>query len=145
LSNRAALGLPSYRAQLNYEVNMAANVALRNKILNDYGAAIGTGTLTIYSGTPPASGDAALSGNTALAAHTLTGFADASAGSMSANAISDETIDATGTATFARTTSGSYVEQLTLGTSGTQVIVSSTSYVAGGTSQITSVTITKGA
>jgi len=124
---------------------MSANVALRNKILNDYGAAIGTGTLTIYSGTAPANADTALSGNTALAVHTLAGFAGASSGSMSANAIADDTIDATGTATFARIVSGSYVEQLTLGTIGAQVIVSSTSYVAGGTSQITSVTITKGA
>lgn len=121
------------------------NIALRNKVLNDFGAAIGTGTLTIYSGTPPANDDAALSGNTALAAHTLAGFASASSGSMTANAIADDTIDATGTATFARITSGSYVQQLTVGTSGTQVVVSSTSYVAGGTSEITSVTITKGA
>ena len=64
---------------------------------------------------------------------------------MSANAIANDTIDATGTATFARIVSGSFTEQLTLGTSGTQVIVSTTSYVAGGTSQIISVTVTKGA
>jgi hypothetical protein len=124
---------------------MSANVALRNKILNDYGVAIGTGTLTIYSGTPPASADAALSGNTALATHTLTGFASAASGSMSANAIADDTIDATGTASFARIVSGGFTEQLTLGTSSAQVIVSSLSYVAGGTSQIISVTVTKGA
>ncbi len=126
---------------------MSANVALRNKILNDYGAAIGTGTLTIYSGTAPANADTALSGNTALAAHALAGFAGASSGSMTANAIADVTIGGSGTQTptFARIVSGSYVEQLTVGTSGAQVIVSSLSYVAGGTSQITSVTITKGA
>jgi hypothetical protein len=124
---------------------MSANIALRNKILNDYGVAVGTGTLTIYSGTPPANADTALSGNTALAAHALTGFAAAASGSMLANAIADDTIDATGTASFARIVSGSYTEQLTLGTSGAQVIVSSTSYVAGGTSQIVSVTVTKGA
>lgn len=124
---------------------MSANVALRNKTLNDYGAAIGTGTLTIYSGTPPANADTALSGNTALAAHTLAGFAAASSGSMLANSIADDTIDADGTATFARIASGSYVEQLTLGTSAAQVIVSSTNYAAGGTSQIISVTVTKGA
>lgn len=124
---------------------MASNVALRNKILNDYGAAISTGTLTIYSGTVPASADAALSGNTALAAHTLAGFAAASAGSMTANAIAPDTIDATGTATFARIVSGSYTEQLTVGTSGTNVIVPTTSYVSGGTSSITSLTVAKSA
>jgi hypothetical protein len=124
---------------------MSQNIALRNKILNDYGTTIGTGTLTIYSGTPPVSADAALSGNTALATHTLAGFAAAASGSMSANAIADDTIDATGTASFARIVSGGFTEQLTLGTSSAQVIVSSLSYVAGGTSQIISVTVTKGA
>jgi hypothetical protein len=126
---------------------MAQNIALRNKVLNDYGAAVGTGTLTFYSGTAPASADAALSGNTALAAHTLAGFAAASAGSMSANAIADDQIGVTGTATFARITQGAYVEQLTVGAagSGAQVIVSTTAYVAGGTSQVVSVTIGKAA
>jgi hypothetical protein len=126
---------------------MAQNIALRNKVLNDYGAAIGTGTLTIYSGTPPASADAALSGNAALAAHALAGFSAASAGSMSANAITDDPIDATGTASFARIVSGSYIEQLTLGVSGSgaQVIVTTTAYVSGGTSQVTSLTIGKAA
>lgn len=126
---------------------MSGNVALRNKQLSDYGTAMGTGVLTIYSGTPPASADAALSGNTALAAHTLAGFAAPSAGSMSANAIANATITGSGTntATFARLVSGSYTEQLAVGTSGTPVIVTTTSYVAGGTSQITSVTLTRGA
>lgn len=68
-----------------------------------------------------------------------------SAGSMTANAIADDTIDATGTATFARLVAGSYTEQLAVGTSGTPVIVTTTSYVAGGTSQITSLTLTRGA
>lgn len=126
---------------------MAQNIALRNKVLNDYGATIGTGTLTFYSGTVPASADTDLSGNTALAAHTLAGFAAASAGSMSANTISNDPIDETGTATFARITQGTYVEQLTVGVSGSgaQVIVSTTAYVAGGTSQVVSVTIGKAA
>ena len=124
---------------------MSGNVALRNKQLSDYGAAMGAGVLTIYSGTPPANADAALSGNTALAAHTLAGFAAPSAGSMSANAIANDTIDASGTATFARLVAGSYTEQLAVGTSGTPVIVTTTSYVAGGTSQITSLTLTRGA
>ena len=122
---------------------MAANVALRNKMLNDYGVAVGTGTITIYDGTPPATADTALSGNNALAAHTLTGFAAASSGTMTANAITNATISATGTATFARIVSGSYVEQLTLGTSGTQVVVNTTSYVSGGVSQIVSITLSK--
>lgn len=124
---------------------MSGNVTLRNKQLTDYGTLMAAAVMTIYSGTPPANADAALSGNTALAAHTLAGFGTASAGSMSANAIANDTIDATGTATFCRIVAGSYTEQLAVGTSGTPVIVSSTSYVAGGTSQVTSMTLTRAA
>lgn len=122
---------------------MSGNVALRNKQLTDYGTVMATAALTIYSGTVPASADAALSGNTALAAHTLTGFGAASAGSMTANAITNDTIDATGTATFCRLVAGSYIEQLLVGTSGTPVIVNTTSYVSGGVSQIVSITLSK--
>ncbi len=122
---------------------MSGNVALRNKQLTDYGTVMATAVLTIYSGTVPASADAALSGNTALAAHTLTGFGAASAGSMTANAITNDTIDATGTATFCRLVAGSYTEQLLVGTSGTPVIVNTTSYVTGGVSQIVSITLSK--
>ena len=124
---------------------MSGNVTLRNKQLTDYGTLMAAAVMTIYSGTPPANADAALSGNTALAAHTLAGFGTPSAGSMSANAIANDTIDATGTATFCRIVAGSYTEQLAVGTSGTPVIVSSTSYVAGGTSQVTSMTLTRAA
>ncbi len=122
---------------------MSGNVALRNKQLTDCGTVMATATLTIYSGTVPASADAELSGNTAIAAHTLTGFGAASTGSMAANAITNDTIDATGTATFCRLVAGSYTEQLLVGTSGTPVIVNTTSYVTGGVSQIVSITLSK--
>lgn len=124
---------------------MSGNVALRNKQLTDYGTIMASAVMTIYSGTPPASADAALSGNTALAAHTLTGFAAASNGTMAANAIANDTIDATGTATFCRIVAGSYTEQLAVGTTGTPVIVNSTSYVIGGTSQVVSMTLSRSA
>lgn len=126
---------------------MSGNVALRNRQLSNYGTDMAAAVLTIYSGTAPANADAALSGNTALAAHTLTGFAAPSNGSMLANAITNATITGSGTntATFARLVAGSYTEQLAVGTSGTPVIVTTTSYVSGGTSQITSLTLTRGA
>lgn len=116
----------------------AAN-AQANQIATDYS----TASLVIYSGTAPANASTALSGNTALATHTLAGFGAASGGVITANAIADDTIDATGTATFARITAGTKVMQLTLGTSGTEVVVSTTSYSSGGTSSITSLTITQ--
>lgn len=124
---------------------MSGNVALRNKQLTDYGTIMASAVMTIYAGTPPASADAALSGNTALAAHTLAGFAAASNGTMTANAIANDTIDATGTATFCRIVAGSYTEQLPVGTTGTPVIVNSTSYVTGGTSQVVSMTLSRSA
>ena len=61
--------------------------------------------LRIYSGTPPADADAALSGNTLLAELTCASpFApSASGGVLTASAItSDSSADATGTATFFR-------------------------------------------
>jgi hypothetical protein len=72
----------------------------------------GTGTLLLYSGTPPANVDASLSGNTLLATLTFsaTAFgaaADATPGATAtASAITeDSSADATGIATFARAVS----------------------------------------
>lgn len=126
---------------------MSGNVALRNKQLTDYGVVMAAAVMTIYSGTPPANADAELSGNTALATHTLAGFAAASSGSMAANAIANDTIDADGTATFCRIVAGLFTEQLAVGVSGSgaPVIVSSTGYVIGGTSQIVLMTLSRAA
>ena len=100
------------------------------------------GTFVIYSGTPPANAQAALSGNTALATHTLSTFSR-SGGVVTAGAIANDTIDATGTATFFRCIiSGTAELQGTVGTSGTDAIVNSTSYVSGGTSQVISMSFT---
>lgn len=100
------------------------------------------GTFVIYSGTMPANAQAALSGNTALATHTLAAFTR-SGGTVTAGAITNDTIDATGTATFFRCIVGGTAElQGTVGTSGTDAIVNTTSYVTGGTSQVTSMAFT---
>jgi len=68
------------------------------------GADLDSGKYRIYNGTQPADSDTALSGNTLLAglAFGATAFADASGGSITANAITqDSSADATGTMTFA--------------------------------------------
>lgn len=125
---------------------MAGNLALRNKQLDDYGTAMTGATLTLYGGTVPASADAALSGNTAAASHTVAGFNAASNGIKTAQAIADATIsNSVNPVTFARLVNGSYVEQLPVGLSGSgaPVIVSSLDYVAGGNSQIISLTLSK--
>jgi hypothetical protein len=90
----------------------------------------GTGTLQI------------LAGGTVLATHTMAGFGSPSSGVVTANAIANVTIIAGGTANAARIVNGSNQVDLTLGTSGAEVIVSSTNYVQNGTSTVTSVTIT---
>ncbi len=102
------------------------------------------GTFVIYSGTPPANAQTALSGNTALATHTLPTFTR-SGGVVTAGVVSNDTIDASGTATFFRCiVSGTAELQGTVGTSGSgaDAIVNSTTYTSGGTSQVTAMSFT---
>lgn len=107
------------------------------------------GSLRIYSGTPPANADAALSGNTLLATLTFgaTAFGAASNGVATANSITADTnAAATGTATFFRAleTGGSVVVfQGDVATTGAELNLSSTSIVAGGTVSVTSLTYTQ--
>lgn len=102
----------------------------RNSRASDFAADYGTATLTI------------LAGATTLATHTLAGFGAPSNGVITANAIADATIAASGTADSATLsdTAGTYT--LTLGTSGTDVVVSTTNYIGGETSTINSMTVT---
>lgn len=106
------------------------NTTARNSRASDFASDYGTATLTIKAGA------------TTLATHTLAGFGAPSNGEITANAISDATIAATGTADSAELsdTAGTYT--LTLGTSGTDVIVSTTNYISGQTSSISSMTVT---
>jgi hypothetical protein len=99
----------------------------------------GAGSLRIYSGTPPADADTALSGNTLLAqlALSATGFAGATDGTgkatAAANSITqDSSADATGTATFCRilTNGGAAKWQGTVSTSGANLNLVTTSIVA---------------
>jgi len=107
-----------------------------------------SGKLNIYSGTRPTDADTALSGNTLLAQLTLgaTAFGSASAGVLTANAItSDSSADATGTATFARlfqSDGTTPIADFSLGTSGTEVIINTTSIVAAAVVSCSAMTIT---
>lgn len=123
------------------KLNTASQNSQATKMATDHA----TSTLIIYAGAVPATANDAA--GTALATHTLTGFAAASAGSVVANAIANATIAATGTAAYARISNGTQTNQLTLGLSGSgaEVIVTNTSYVSGGESQIASLTLTQSA
>ncbi len=125
-------------------------VARRNELLDALTDNCNSGRLRFYSGTRPTNADTALAGNTLLAEPTLnaTSADAASAGVWTANAItSDSSADATGTATFARlfqSDGTTAVCDLSLGTSGTEVIVSTTSIVAAAVVSASSMTITFG-
>jgi len=106
------------------------NTAARDAMATAAGNLAATGTLVIYDGA------------TALATHTMAGFGTASTGVVTANAIADVTIAASGTADSAKLIEAGREVTLTIGTSGTEVIVPSLSYVEDGTSTINSVTIT---
>lgn len=105
------------------------NPAARNHMADAIVSGFSTATLTI------------LAGATALATHTLTSLTN-SGGVVTAAAIANDTIDATGTATSATLTQAGRTLTLSIGTSSAEVIVPTLSYVAGGTSSINSLTIT---
>lgn len=132
-------------------ITTAARNAGNDAILALLNAGNEAGQLRIYSGTAPADVNAALSGNTLLAALTLSdpAFAAAVAGVATASAISSDTsADATGTATFFRAgsmNSGTFtpVIQGEVGTSGADLNLSSVAITAGGTVAISSWTHTQ--
>lgn len=110
-------------------------------------AAGASALLQFYSATRPATG-AAITSQTKLAQLTCNAtFAPASSGGvLTLNAITSAAALATGTVTWCRLTSsgGTFVADFSCGTSGTEVIVPSTSFVSGVTVAVTSATITEG-
>jgi len=128
--------------------------AARNAAINAMAALVDGGSLRIYSGTEPASANAALAGNTLLAELPLsaTAFGAAVNGVVTANAITaDTSADATGTPTFYRllTSGGTAVYQGDAAEdpgSGEELILSDLSagqIVQGGSVTVTSLTITQ--
>jgi hypothetical protein len=101
-----------------------------------------SGTIVIYSGTQPTNPDTALSGNTALATFTFSSAACGSASHVSSNeqvsgsfSASTVTASATGTATFARmfeSNGTTVVGDFSVGTSGSDIDLNSTSITSGG-------------
>lgn len=108
----------------------------------------GASSLRIYDGTPPATADTALSGNTLLAqlAMNATAFGAAANGVATANAISNDTsADATGTASFFRVlnNAGTVILQGTVGTSGCDLNLNTVSIVAAAIVSVSSFTYTQ--
>jgi hypothetical protein len=125
--------------------------ATRNAELDAITTRVGaSGLLKIYSGTQPADANTALSGNTLLSTLTLNAtFAPASSGGvLTLNAITqDSSAAATGTATFARMYKAdgtTVIGDFTVGTSGADINLNTTSIVTGGPVSCSSFTITAG-
>lgn len=126
---------------------LAYATTLRNSMLNDITTAAGASALlNIYDGSRPATGGAA---TTLLAQLTCNAtFAPAAAGGvLTLNAITqDSSANATGTATWFRiTTSGAaFVLDGNVGTSGSDLNLTTTSIVITQPVSVTSFTITEG-
>jgi hypothetical protein len=123
---------------------------LRNTMLGDINTAANAGAaaakLRIYTGPRPATGGAA---TTLLAELTMSdpAFAAASGGAMSAAAITtDASADATGTAAWFRIVDSNNVVVLDgdVGTGGTDLVLNTTSIVAGSPVAVSSLVITAG-
>lgn len=126
---------------------LAYSSAVRNAMLDAITTAVGTsGLIRIYDGTRPSSGGAA---TTLLAELTCsaTFAAGASGGVLTLNSITqDSSANATGTATWFRitTSGGSFVVDGNVGTSGSDLNLTTTSITSGQPVSITSFTITEG-
>lgn len=132
----------------NVRLADASVQAAMDAVVDRIDAGTGAGTIKIYSGTQPANGDAALSGNTLLA--TLT-FSDPAFGATNTSGVAtagaitdDSSADATGTATWARIedSDGNNVFDCDVGTSGATINLNSVSITAGGTVSLSSFTMT---
>jgi hypothetical protein len=106
------------------------------------------GFLDIYDGAQPATADTALSGQTLLASLALnaTAFAASVAGVATANAISSAVAGATSTATWFRVYKSNHTSVVfdgSVGTSGADLNLLSTSIVSGQTVTVTAFTYTQ--
>lgn len=125
------------------------SAAARNAAADAVTALIGaSGFLDIYDGAQPTNPDTALGAQVKLAHLALSAdaFGDAVAGVATANAITDDSAaDATGTAAwFSITTSGgTRVIEGSVGTSGANLNLNTTSIVAGAAVGVSSLTFTQ--
>jgi hypothetical protein len=123
--------------------------ANRNRAADAVTARANSGYLRIYDGTAPASANASLSGNTLLAELTFgnPAFGAASSGVATANAITgDASNNASGTATFFRiyeSDGATVVLQGSVGTSGCDLNLTTTTITSGGTTDVSSLTYTQ--
>ena len=126
---------------------LAYSTTVRNAMLDAITTAIGSnGLLRIYDGSRPASGGTATTKLAELAL-SATAAAAASGGVLTFNSITqDSSADASGTATWFRVTTsgGTFVIDGSVGTSGSDLNLVTTTIVAGQPVQVSSFAITEG-
>ena len=115
---------------------MIPNTAAKNEAASDFSTDYATATLTLFS-----------AANAPLAVHTLAGFGAPVGGVITASAIASATANANAGAgtdvDYAELTAGTKTYTLTVGTVGTEVVMSpSVQLVENGTSNITNLTVT---
>jgi hypothetical protein len=123
-------------------------IASRNAAVNAVTALCNSGFVEVYSGTRPATPDAALSGNTLLVTLTFgaTAFGGGASGVATANAITSGTAVATNTAAWARvyrSDGSTVVGDCNVGTSGSDMNFPTLSFVIGELISCTSLTLTQ--
>lgn len=124
-----------------------ANASMGDGAHNGVAPLFNSGTIKIYDGAQPADPTVAVTTQTLLATLTFgaTAFGAASAGVITANAITSGTAVATSTATWFRTaeSGGTALMDGNVGTSGTDMVLGTTSIVTGAVVSISSFTITQ--
>ena len=131
-------------------LNMNYTAALRNTALDAIDTAIGaSGLLRIYDGAQPTDADTAVGAQNILAELPLsaTAFGAASAGVMTAGAITDDSsANFTGTAAWGTltTSGGTRVIDFTVGTTGTDMTIDSVSITIGQVVSCSSFVLTGG-
>lgn len=127
-------------------VATAVRTTLATAIKDAIDAGSGAGTIKIYTGTKPAGPDTAITSQTLLGTLTCSDpCGTVTNGVLTFSAITqDSSADATGTATWARIASSTPTDivDVSVGTSGTDLIMNTVSIVSGGPISITSLTIT---
>lgn len=118
-----------------------------NTEANAIGPLLNSGTIKIYDGTQPATADTAITTQNLLATLTFgaTAFGSASAGVITANAITSGTAGATGTATWFRALKSdgtTVVFDGSVGTASADLVLGTVSIVSGATVSCSSFTYT---
>lgn len=124
------------------------SVVVRNESLNARAARCNNGTIKIYTGTKPANADTAITTQALLVTLTFgaTAFGAASNGVVTANAITGAKAVAAGTATWARifqSDGTTVVGDITVNTSGADMLVDTNQFVVNATITCDSLTISE--